>query len=159
MFRIVLLQIVLAIVIFVVYTAVTFYKNLLSRKFSDRSPESFKNNILNVGIALAMEFGENWGKDIQDRLKALFPHLTQGELDDHNKVCRQAMRQGQDSLQARLDQLLKNNEKISETDLKQVWMESLLKACPWIDEENLTHLFAQSMYYASKEGLTRGIVI
>jgi hypothetical protein len=54
--------------------------------------------ILNTGLSLAMEFGADWLKPIQDRLSVKYPTLTQMERVWYNTICREAMEKGHTSL-------------------------------------------------------------
>ncbi|MFL5386714.1 MAG: hypothetical protein ACJ8GN_29840 [Longimicrobiaceae bacterium] len=50
------------------------------------------NQLLNRGLALAMEFGENCLQPIQARLAKEFPHLTPQGLDQYDALCGAARR-------------------------------------------------------------------
>ena len=49
---------------------------------------------LNVGLNIAMEWGEDWLQPIQERLRAQFPKLDVATLDECNEICQAAMRTG-----------------------------------------------------------------
>ncbi len=50
--------------------------------------------ILNVGLDLALEWGMNWLQPIQERLAARFPPLTPAQLDSYDQLCREVMNWG-----------------------------------------------------------------
>lgn len=52
------------------------------------------DSTLNVGLMLAMEFGENWLEPIQARLRLRFPALSEREVSRCNTMCRAAMNFG-----------------------------------------------------------------
>jgi hypothetical protein len=56
--------------------------------------EADESKILNCGLHLAMEWGENWLRPIQQRLAKRFPQLTQSELYHYDSECRAAMEFG-----------------------------------------------------------------
>lgn len=56
--------------------------------------------LLNEGLAMGMEFGTNWLQPIQKRLAKKHPQLSQAELDEYDRVCREAMNFGHTQLGA-----------------------------------------------------------
>jgi len=79
------------------------------------------NEILNNGLNLSMEFGENWLTDIDDRLR--------------KKLIRKNP--------------IKNGDKIDFIDFSK--FEDFMKIkYEWIDNANLKKLYSQSCYYALK---------
>lgn len=48
-------------------------------------------DVLNSGLDFAMEFGKDWLRPIQERLRAKFSDLTPSELDAYDRACREAM--------------------------------------------------------------------
>lgn len=99
--------------------------------------------ILNCGLSLAMEWGENWLKPIQSRLAKEYPTLSPHELDNMNTICQTAMRFGHNLIYS-VEKT--NNHEVNQTE----WQTKLLHRYPWINKANLGRLFSQSMYYAWK---------
>lgn len=99
--------------------------------------------IRNVGLDLAMEWGENWLCPIQDRLSSKYPDLDKEALDRYDRLCRAVMNEGHglvwDMAEAGLDRV-SNDE----------WKRQIKASFPWIDDSNLSRLFSQGMYYAWK---------
>jgi len=97
--------------------------------------------LLNEGLALAMEWGQDWGKPIQERLHIRHPHLTPIQLDDLNAKCRDAMFFG--------------HGVVWDTGVRHASEETfsrIFKArFPWADDRNISALFNQSMYYTWKD--------
>src|SRR5687768_5506524 len=50
--------------------------------------------ILNVAMSLAMEWGADWMKPTQDRLRKRFPSLSDQRLDEYDATARAAMNFG-----------------------------------------------------------------
>src|ERR1017187_9215139 len=103
--------------------------------------------VLNKGLDFAMEFGANWLRPTQGRLLAQFPGLSQAELDDYDRVCREAMKFGHSQLvvcwrEARSEQL----------QAFEFFRRDVLARYPWVSDPNLSHLFSQGCYYAFKDG-------
>jgi hypothetical protein len=114
-----------------------------SRKTSEPAGSS-RDTLLNKGLDLAMEGGENWLKPIQDRLALQHPELSQSELDEVNDICHAAMKFGHDCV---YDLALKSGKNTKREDF-----EPLMRVrSPWVDPKNLSHLFSQGMYYAWKD--------
>jgi hypothetical protein len=127
--------------------------NLLKRNNSPGEAE-----ILNHGIRLAMEFGENWLQPIQNRLAKKFTHLNATELDAYNHICRGAMDSAHSHIYNTLAKLDETSEKIASRELKKNFREYMRNNYTWISGSNLTRLFNQGMYYAWKDGLDKSIV-
>jgi hypothetical protein len=51
--------------------------------------------LANQAPELAMEWGEQWLMPTQERLGALYPELSQRELDAYDKLARKLMREAQ----------------------------------------------------------------
>jgi len=102
---------------------------------------------LNVGLAMAMEFGQNWLRPIQERLQARYSHLSEAELDEYNEQCRAAMNFGH----SRLRECWRASDKKKDVAF-QLFRKCVLAAYPWVSADNLGHLFSQGCYYAWKDG-------
>ena len=104
------------------------------------------NEILNNGLNLSMEFGENWLTDIDDRVGKNHPKLTKSELRSCDKLCRKVNKTAHDFIRKNP---IKNGEKIDFIDFSK--FEDFMKIkYEWIDNTNLKKLYSQSCYYALK---------
>ena len=108
-------------------------------------PDILRAEQLNAGLALAMEWGENWLKPIQARLRLRYPQLSQAELDEFNRLCKEAMSFGHDTA---YQLAMETAKRVHPDDFA-----PLFKArYPWANDKNIAHLFSQGMYYAWKDG-------
>ncbi len=107
-----------------------------------------QDQILNAGLALAMEFGKNWLQPIQSRLAESFPDLSSHELDEYNSICKSAMEFGNQSISIAI--IKREGQELNYKE----WEAAVLNSYPWINRENLAQLFSQAMYYAWKDGFT-----
>jgi len=103
--------------------------------------------ILNVGLDMAMEFGENCMRPIQGRLHARYPHLSEAELNDYNAQCRAAMSFGHAEVPKCWHACGSKEEAALE-----LFRQRVLAAYAWVSADNLRHLFSQGCYYAWKDG-------
>ena len=103
--------------------------------------------VLNKGLDFAMEFGANWLRPIQDRLAAQFPQLSQGELDEYDRVCREAMNFGHTQLVSCWREAHSEQRQALE-----FFRRDVVGRYPWVSEANLSRLFSQGCYYAFKDG-------
>jgi hypothetical protein len=113
-----------------------------------------ETDILNYGLKLAMEFGKNWMKPIQDRLAKQYPFLNQDELNNYNKICREAMDFGHSLIYDKLSSIADMGETIVEEELFTYLKKGITQEYPWLNKRNLNGLYNQSLYYAWKDGLT-----
>ncbi|HEV2680757.1 MAG TPA: hypothetical protein VGV14_09685, partial [Rhodanobacter sp.] len=105
---------------------------------------SSRDALLNEGLDLAMEWGKNWLKPIQDRLAFGHPELTREELDEVNAISQNAMKFGHGYV---YDLALKAGKDTKKSDLES----AMQSRYPWVNARNLSHLFSQGMYYAWKD--------
>jgi hypothetical protein len=99
--------------------------------------------ILNVGLDLALEWGKDWLEPIQQRLAKKYPRLTEEELDGYNAVCRQAMDFSHSSVGDLAD--------TRGLDVPYEEFVKLIRArLPWISDKNLSRAYSQGMYYIRK---------
>ncbi len=101
---------------------------------------------LNSGLSFSMEFGKNWLVDIQERLLNENLELTTLELDFCNKLCKKVNKCAHDYVSKNP---IKGNKEISFMEFSQ-FAKFIKSKYEWIDDENLSHLYNQSCYYALK---------
>lgn len=102
--------------------------------------------LLNEGLLLAMEWGKNWLAPIQARLGWLYPDMSTQQLDEIHESSRVVMKTG-----LRIVEAL-SLERAHEGDCPQFedFKAALLQRHAWVDDENCSRLFSQSMYYLMK---------
>ena len=113
----------------------------LRKLFRRRAP---REALLNEGLTLAMDWGEDWLSPIDNRLRERHPYLRADELANINDECQHVMRWGHELVHVRLQ------------DAKGVDADDFARRVserhPWIDQENMARLLTQSTYYAAKTG-------
>jgi hypothetical protein len=100
--------------------------------------------ILNTGLDLAMEFGEQWLQPIQTRLAAKFPSLSGANLDAYDSACREAMRFGHQQVVLTIRKSKDRRAHYAR------FRTAVLAKYPWMTEKNLGRLFSQGCYYSMK---------
>jgi hypothetical protein len=99
----------------------------------------------NDGLALAMDWGEQWLSPIQDRLGRRHRSLDRSALDRINDECQGAMRLGHETVHAFV--------RDGTPPLVAESLTPVLRASfPWISDANVQRLFRQGLYYAAKAG-------
>lgn len=117
-----------------------------------------KEQILNAGLSMAMEFGSNWLQPINERLRSKFPNLSEQELKEYNTLCQSAMKRGHNYIYDTLNMLAENDGTIRSIELQDQFKLSLRSEYDWINDKNITGLYSQGCYYAWKDGLDNAIV-
>jgi hypothetical protein len=102
--------------------------------------------ILDAGLVLAMEWGEQWLMPIQTRLAQLHPELDAIELELYNEACGSAMRYGHDLV---MEVMLRTH---NEEEWETLWWTEFREAFPWASDDAMRHLYSQGRYYAWKAG-------
>jgi hypothetical protein len=103
--------------------------------------------ILNEGMELAMEFGKNWLQPIQGRLGRKHKDLSHGQLDEYERVCREALTYGVEQVKVQMRAAARQEKKAA-----RLFGEAMTARYPWMTPKTLSHLFSQGCYYAWKEG-------
>lgn len=111
--------------------------------------------ILNQGLKLALAWGVDWLQPIQERLAALHPELSKEELEDYNNICREAMFAGFKLVETGFTEesatvRRKNQSDSSDAVVNSAFKAQMLKQYPWVNDDNLSRLFSQGMYYKMK---------
>lgn len=108
---------------------------------------TLSDDILNVGLKLAMEFGPDFLKPINERLKHNFPELTDLELEMCNKFSYETANFGHDLV-------YRSWEGIHDPEiyrkLNADFKSQIKSKFEWMSEDNINRLFSQSCYFASK---------
>jgi hypothetical protein len=112
-----------------------------------------QEEILNLSVVIALEWGQNWNLPIQARLTKKLPSLTTTELDELNGKSRQVLSTGFEILRTTLEKLTDKGETIKEKDLKTVFKKELTGLYPWISQDNIKSIYNQGRYYIWKDGL------
>jgi hypothetical protein len=115
-----------------------------TRKAAQQPANPTRDAIWNEGLYLAMEWGTDWMKPIQPRLASRYPALTPAELDELDKLCRDAMKFGHTTVYDLAESAGKDTKY---EDFARV----MTRRYAWVDARNLSRLFSQGMYYAWKD--------
>jgi hypothetical protein len=108
--------------------------------------DGFDPRILNVGLDLAMAWGDDWLSPIQDRLARAQPELSRDDLDRYDEECRAAMDRGHSLVY----DLSVRHELQPGDELWELFRTQALRQDAWISDDNLRHLYSQGCYYAAK---------
>ena len=101
---------------------------------------SFSDDLLNIALKLATEWGENFRKPINGRILAIQPELTPDEIDRLTAIAREA-----ESYIYRLAERELAGE-ITEAAIPKL----AVKQYAWLNRENVGRLTGIGMYYARK---------
>ncbi len=104
------------------------------------------NQIINEGLQLHLEFGENWLTDIDNRLSVKHPELSKTELRDIDKLCRKVAKEANDFVRTNP---VKKEGKVTFIDSLD-FKTYVLGRYNWVNKVNLNRLYSQSCYYAMK---------
>jgi hypothetical protein len=110
------------------------------------------SEIFNAGLKMALEFGPNLNKPIQERIMAQFNAITKEAADTINQVCYQARDEGHHFIYSKLGEIAAKSTTISSLELETQFNQFILAKYLWINAENLGHLYSQGCYYAWKDG-------
>lgn len=107
---------------------------------------TLSDQILNDGLELNMEFGENWLVDIDKRLSKKYPQLSESDLRKTDTLCRKIAKNANDFVSR--NPIIKEGKVtfVDSSDFKTY----MLNQYNWINELNLSRLYSQSCYYAMK---------
>lgn len=118
---------------------------ILRALFVRRAPAqpASEEQLMNYALDLAQEWGPQWMKPIQERLRNVYPTMSEAELNHLDAIARAAMDAGHGYSMAE-----KHGRK--NVDRAQ-WQSEYAAHYSWVDEKNLNHLYSTGMYYAMKD--------
>lgn len=112
---------------------------------------SQKNNpfeIENFALKFSLEWGENLGKDILERLQKKFPELTNSEIEYYQNLCKNI----QNDCWKLADY---QSEPITVYELDKRLKEDIFQKYDWINKSNQATIQSQYRYYFWKDGLIK----
>ena len=116
------------------------------------------SEILNDGLNLAMEFGNDWLMPVRERLEKKYPDLSAEQLDIYSIECEGAMEAGLSFIYKTLEKLATNKGNITGPELFNLLQDNMKLIFPWINNESASRLMSQGCYYAYKDGLDGSLV-
>ncbi len=102
--------------------------------------DAFSDELLNYALKLTTEWGENYGKPINERILRLFPELSDDETAALSKLAREAEYYIYDLAAQELDGKIREDQIVSLARAK----------FTWLDRENSARLANIGMYYARR---------
>lgn len=100
----------------------------------------FNDELLNTALTLVTEWGENYGKRIDERILKLYPELTSVDIAELARRSREAEHYIYELAAQELD------GKIGEDDI----IPGARERFPWLDDSNAWGLKSIGMFYARK---------
>jgi hypothetical protein len=113
------------------------------RKFSRHRPS--RDELLNEGLDLAMNWEEDWLAPINRRLGERHPQVSKGELEELNVTCRHALTFALETAHTML-------HGGPERPIQEAFDLAIKARYPWVTQENLARMLNQGLYYAAKIG-------
>ena len=101
---------------------------------------TYPDDLLNTALELATEWGENFRKPINTRIRTKYPDLTDADIDKLTEIARRA--------ESRIYSLAekRNTGTLSEHDSNRIAKQEF----PWLNASNLSRLSNIGMYYANR---------
>lgn len=96
--------------------------------------------ILNAALALSLEWGENFGKPIGARIRAQYPELTADDAAALGTWCAEVKKFAFDAVEEEFPKIEAGSTGTATTQISAKY--------PQLDDENLSRLNSQGMYYA-----------
>jgi hypothetical protein len=97
--------------------------------------------VLNLALNLSLEFGPEWRKPIQARLRLKVPALSESDADELNRISAST----RDNAHALIERSVHQG-----TPAEDEARRELREAYPWIDDETLLRLWNQGLYFAMR---------
>jgi hypothetical protein len=106
----------------------------------NNSYDGFSADLLNTALRLTTEWGENYGKPIDERILQVFPHLTADEI----AVLTKRSREAEHYIYRLAEQEFAGT--ITESEI----VPRARSGFEWLDYENASRLKSIGMFYARK---------
>lgn len=107
-------------------------------KMSDVS--GFPDELLNGALLMSLEWGESWGKPLPPRLQARYTHLTGADADALSAWCDEVKNFAFALIEKEYPETMANRPGTARAQIKTRY--------PQVDDDNLSRLHNQGMYYA-----------
>ncbi len=95
-------------------------------------------NIFNAALEMTLEWGENFHKPIQERIRRAYPALTEAEADTLDSLCREIMYYAFEQIE----------HSYTEKNSGQQETAAIKAKYPLINEQNMASMWSQGQYYA-----------
>ncbi len=102
-----------------------------------------EEDLLNYSLSLAQEWGPNWMKPINDRLRKIYPDLDPVKIDEYSRVAREVMNDGYRVVSRLL-------EVHGKSLTKEQFQDSFNSMYPWVNNRNISNLLSTGTYYHYK---------
>ena len=106
-----------------------------------QSRDASKEEILNIGYEMALEFGKNWLQPINDRLAKKFKNLSQEEIEEYTQACEQLRNESNNYIYESLSKLTDEQQDIREKDFKKELTDWMRTHSPWVSESKYQTYF------------------
>jgi hypothetical protein len=113
---------------------------MMSSEPDEKIESEYSDALLNAVLELVTEWGENYGKPINERILAKYPDLSPAEIDDLTKRSREAEHFIYKLAEQELDGDLAEMDIVPEAR----------KKFAWLDGSNAARLKNIGMFYARK---------
>ncbi len=104
--------------------------------------------IENYALKIHLEFGENFGKDISERLSKKFPNINENEINNCKKLVKDIEKECWNCVDY-------NGPQINVEQLNNSLFEKVFKKYTWINKQNRSNIFTKFSYYFWKDGLLK----
>lgn len=104
--------------------------------------------IENYELKISLEFGENFGKDISERLFKKFSEINQNQIEFYNNLTKQINSDCWNVIDA-------NSEQITNAELENLLENKVFKKYSWINTENKKRILSQFSYFFWKDGILK----
>lgn len=97
--------------------------------------------IFNHALDMTLEWGENFHKPIQERLRLAYPALSKEEADVFDSLCREVMYFAFREVERAYVKEISGQEASA----------NILARYPLVNDDNMAHMWTQGQYYAWKD--------
>ena len=104
--------------------------------------------IENYALKISLEFGENFGKDISERLLRKIPNLMESEIVNYKELVKNVEKDCWNCADL-------NGPQINAEQLNEFLIEKIFKKYTWINKQNQSNIFSKFSYYFWKDGLIK----
>ncbi|AFR36337.1 hypothetical protein [Riemerella anatipestifer] len=104
-----------------------------------------KNKIENYALSLTLEFGENWGGDISEKLQSRFPNLTKKEIEYYKQLAKNVETDCWNCIDDEYSEI--DSKQLSEFPTTKVFLKYT-----WINKRNKVNINSKFQYYFWREG-------
>ena len=110
------------------------------------------DNVLNTGLQLLLNKPFDINIDIKEKLLEKYPSLTNEQVVDYEKTCKNAYKVGHDFIYDTMVKRLKAFDPMTKQELNDLYLQKMTSNFDWVNKKNFKSIYNLSSYSLGHDG-------